>query len=390
LGIGTSSPTAKIHATTATAGYAAKLINTNGAYDANGLLIQAGTVGSEYALNVTNTAGTSNFFTVKGDGNVGIGTSSPSAYTGYATLALNGSSGGELDLMVGGTNKGALFSNASSIVLQSTSGSDLPLVFRTNSVERMRLTSSGNLGIGTSSPYANLHVYETGSGDATIKVGNIQGVETLNIGRQGASGYGATSAGDAFVYTSTTNLSLMSDGAASVIKFTAGGNTERMRLDAGGNFFVGATALTANANFFGTSPGNAFSDFGHVTGVGSGVAYTRFLYGGSVVGSITQNGTSQVLFNVSSDQRLKENIADANDAGSKIDAIKVRQYDWKADGSHQDYGMVAQELQAVAPEAVSGDPKSDEMMGVDYSKFVPMMLKEIQSLRARIAILEGA
>jgi hypothetical protein len=95
------------------------------------------------------------------------------------------------------------------------------------------------------------------------------------------------------------------------------------------------------------------------------------------------------VYNTSSDQRLKENIADANDAGDKIDAIKVRQYDWKADGSHQDYGMIAQELQTVAPEAVSGDADSEEMMGVDYSKLVPMLVKEIQSLRTRITALES-
>jgi hypothetical protein len=86
---------------------------------------------------------------------------------------------------------------------------------------------------------------------------------------------------------------------------------------------------------------------------------------------------------------LKENIADANDAGDKIDAIKVRQYDWKVDGSHQDYGMVAQELMTVAPEAVHQPEDPEAMMGVDYSKLVPMMLKEIQSLRARIAALES-
>jgi hypothetical protein len=51
--------------------------------------------------------------------------------------------------------------------------------------------------------------------------------------------------------------------------------------------------------------------------------------------------------------------------------------------------MVAQELQSVAPEAVTGDADLDDMMGVDYSKLVPMMLKEIQSLRARVAQLEG-
>jgi len=105
------------------------------------------------------------------------------------------------------------------------------------------------------------------------------------------------------------------------------------------------------------------------------------------VGSIKANN-SATTFNTSSDQRLKENIADADDAGSKIDAIQVRQFDWKVDGSHQDYGMVAQELLEVAPEAVARGETQEEMMGVDYSKLVPMLIKEIQSLRQRVAQLE--
>jgi hypothetical protein len=109
----------------------------------------------------------------------------------------------------------------------------------------------------------------------------------------------------------------------------------------------------------------------------------------TVIGSILRSGSSSVVYNTSSDQRLKENIADANDAGSKIDSIQVRKFDWKVDGSHQDYGMVAQELIEVAPEAVSAPEDPEDMMGVDYSKLVPLMLKEIQSLRARIAALES-
>ena len=109
---------------------------------------------------------------------------------------------------------------------------------------------------------------------------------------------------------------------------------------------------------------------------------------GSAAGSITYDGLA-VQYNTSSDQRLKENIADADDAGSKVDAIQVRKFDWIADGSHQDYGMVAQELQTVAPEAVSAPEDPDEMMGVDYSKLVPMLVKEIQSLRNRVAQLEN-
>ena len=112
-----------------------------------------------------------------------------------------------------------------------------------------------------------------------------------------------------------------------------------------------------------------------------------FYGNGTQVGTITVS-TSATAYNTSSDQRLKENIADADDAGSKIDSIQVRKFDWKADSSHQDYGMVAQELQTVAPEAVSAPENPDEMMGVDYSKLVPMLIKEIQSLRNRVAQLE--
>jgi len=115
----------------------------------------------------------------------------------------------------------------------------------------------------------------------------------------------------------------------------------------------------------------------------------RFYCNGVDKGSINFDGSNTISYTSSSDQRLKENIADADDAGSKVDAIQVRKFDWIADGSHQDYGMVAQELQSVAPEAVSGDAGSDEMMGVDYSKLVPMLVKEIQSLRARVAQLEN-
>ena len=108
---------------------------------------------------------------------------------------------------------------------------------------------------------------------------------------------------------------------------------------------------------------------------------------GTQIGYIYNNSAS-VTYNTTSDQRLKENIADADDAGSKIDAIQVRKFDWKADGSHQDYGMVAQELLQVEPRAVAQPEDSEEMMGVDYSVLVPMLIKEIQQLRQRVAQLE--
>ena len=116
-----------------------------------------------------------------------------------------------------------------------------------------------------------------------------------------------------------------------------------------------------------------------------------FYWGGAgpgIVGSITTNGTT-TAYNTSSDARLKTNVSDAAPASALIDAIQVRQFDWKSDDSHQRYGMVAQELLEVAPEAVSVPADPEKMMGVDYSKLVPMLIKEVQSLRTRLAALES-
>ena len=105
------------------------------------------------------------------------------------------------------------------------------------------------------------------------------------------------------------------------------------------------------------------------------------------VGSITTLTTS-TQFNTSSDERLKENIVDA--PAGNIDAIRVRSFDWKADGAHQPHGIIAQELVEVAPEAVTQGETDDDMWQVDYSKLVPMMIKEIQDLKAEVAALKGA
>jgi len=107
-------------------------------------------------------------------------------------------------------------------------------------------------------------------------------------------------------------------------------------------------------------------------------------------GDITYNrGAGQVAYNITSDERLKDNIADAEDAGAMVDAMQVRQFDWKETGNHLDYGFVAQELHAVVPHAVTVPEDEDKFWSVDYSKLVPMLVKEIQSLRARVAALEA-
>ena len=66
----------------------------------------------------------------------------------------------------------------------------------------------------------------------------------------------------------------------------------------------------------------------------------------------------------------------------------MRKFDWRADGSHQDYGFIAQELVKVVPGAVVQGETEDDTWGVDPSKLVPLLVKSIQELTARVEELD--
>lgn len=112
---------------------------------------------------------------------------------------------------------------------------------------------------------------------------------------------------------------------------------------------------------------------------------------GAEVGTIKSTG-SATTFNTSSDRRLKTNVVPADPSGSVVDSIGVVQYDWAASGTHVAFGVVAQDLVHVFPDAVSVGDSNESVTspwGVDYSKLVPLLLKEIQDLRARVSVLEA-
>jgi hypothetical protein len=329
---------------------------------------------------------------IDSSGNVGIGTSNitdGNLQIGEGNSTFNISVAGprakfgyDGDVVVqGGTSKGIKF-----CVNDSTLGSG----------EAARIDSSGNLLVGTTNtaPYATSNttglVYRADFG--------LLGVSRNNNYSGSFNRYGTDGDILNFRKDGTTVGSISNSGTLLDINGTGGltfseGGSEAMRIDSSGNLLVGKTSSGTTVNGVELSPVGVIyaTRSGNVTGVfnreSSDGDIVQFRKDNSTVGSVSVSG-STTSYNTSSDERLKENIADANDAGDKIDAIQVRQYDWKADGSHQDYGMIAQELMTVAPEAVSGDPESDEMMGVDYSKLVPMLIKEVQSLRARVAQLE--
>jgi len=384
----------------------------------------AGNEESAFYINTTSGTGTpTERMRIDASGNVGIG--SPTTYgllnstrsitggTSNTTEHLSlvntatGAIGNQatLGFHVAASSWGVAFTGASvSAESESASTGATSLVFGTNpsgasatTTERMRITSSGNVGIGVvpsaSSTTTNI---ELPYGATLSSRSNTTAPQFAMMSNAVGNWYEPTYKIDGFA---TQYAQQGNDGthawstAASGTAGTAISFTLAMKLDASGNLLVGKTATA-----LGTA-GHTFGNDGYVYHTRNGnimwlntlatsASAITFMQNSGTVGTISVT-TSATSYNTSSDQRLKDNIVDAPSASDDIDAIQVRSFDWKVDGSHQKYGMVAQELQTVAPEAVSVPEDPEEMMGVDYSKLVPMMLKEIQSLRARVSELES-
>ena len=183
---------------------------------------------------------------------------------------------------------------------------------------------------------------------------------------------------------------------------------EKARIDSSGNLLVGTTTAFGATGCTIDSGGQVFSKpapysrafYGSQEGASGAIPYTAWmgnastyvmdvLWYGTTIGSIAVNaGGTGVNYNTTSDERLKENIQDTTHSVN-IDDIRVREFDWKANGEHQRYGFIAQELETVYPEAVHSPDNPEEMKAVDYSKLVPLLVKEIQTLKARIETLEN-
>ncbi len=317
-------------------------------------------------------------------------------------------------------------------------GASRPMLFSVAGTERMRITSTGNVGIGTTSPQAQLHVegdlrvrdssgntdvyFGGGTGQASITVYGPSQTTNFSILNNNSYAYLTTNGGNGIQYRAR--------GSGTHIFTTTSSDTERMRIDASGNLLVGTTsAYSVSKTTIDYSSNAAFGITLRDTGSAVDGAMAYFVKGGAVVGSIIST-TSATAYNTSSDYRLKEDVQPMVGASNRVLALNPVNFAWKADGTRVD-GFLAHEAQAVVPEAVTGtkdamrteeyevtpaveatyDEDGNELtpyvpavmgtrevpdyQGIDQSKLVPLLtaalqeaLNEIAALKDRVASLE--
>ena len=326
--------------------------------------------------------------TINTSQNVGIGTASPTTM-----LQLSGSSAAGKDPTLTLNNTTA--STGRNYQIISGDGGPFRIYDATAAAERMRIDTSGNVGIGTSSPAAKLDVF-TGTNTNFLV------------------GFGA-------------NLDNYYTAGGSGIHVFRNSLTERARIDSSGNLLVGATT-SGYARFETTR-----ADTGNV-GVGRFLASAASGYTGEAVQIIATQaggtgfnllscyyaGGAAYAFKVrgdgtiyaqnttvqsASDARFKENIVDSTQGLDVVSALRPVRFDIKeghgVSAKTNQLGFIAQEVKAVFPDAVdvwgeSDDPENP-YLSLGSTALIPVLTKAIQEQQAlittlteRITALEGA
>jgi len=256
------------------------------------------------------------------------------------------------------------------------------------------LDASGNLLVGTTSAITGYKVHTGGAFYQDQTANGTSGTPVLS------GGYVCGPA-DATVYAGIRFLNSYLSNNASQLAFyvtnTTGSAYEAGRFDPSGRLFLGTSTSISDGkqviSFVGSAnSGLVVSESANTSGAG----YIYFGQGASIIGSISRiSNTAAIVYNTTSDYRLKTVTGTVTGQGARIDALKPIDYLWK-EGNSQARGFLAHEFQTVYPNSVTGDkdaldadgnPKYQSMQAAT-SEVIADLIAEIQSLRVRVAQLE--
>lgn len=333
------------------------------------------------------------YVTLNTSGSVGIGTNAPQGLFDTAGKIFASAPGTTGDPLLMLQHTGTIAVVRADYALAG--GSMTPLTFWTNGAEQMRITTAGNVGIGTAVPNSVLQV----------RVGTDQNVAINSSGGVGR----LSSYNDAFTVSEPLIVNgsdlRFTDNGVEAVRITGGlvgiGQTNPDALleiaCASGNWnCVSARTLGMSLSPSGlTGYVNARFDSGWDLGrdTTSGGIMNFYSDNGTTfvgAGSISVNG-STTSYGTSSDRRLKENITGSTSGLAMLVQIPVREFNFITDPAKKRMqGFIAQDLERVYPEAVStnGDngetPLKGKAMGwaVDYGRVTPLIVKAVQELKA--------
>ena len=359
-----------VSSATSTAGGAGfSIVRTGGAPSTFTMLNSGGEIIHEYnAVGYGFNISTARVASITSTG-LGIGTTSPVGklqVTGSSASFVFNTSGTEFYNTNAGTVK-IYAHNAAGALALSAGGRDTGDLF---------INSSGNVGIGTTSPAFRLHVY-TGSGSSVA--GTFETNQTESYITFRASG--TSSSSSCRIGVTGENILFLNNGANERARIDSNGNLLVGTTSAGGKLVVTQTASSTNAILVDISS--------------STTKFAEFTFTGSNVGSISYNGTLTV-YSTTSDYRLKDITGPLTDSGAFIDALKPKVGTWKESGK-KFVGFVAHEFAEVSPSSVSGEKDAVDndgkpiyqSMQASSAEVIANLVAELQSLRQRVAALES-
>ena len=244
------------------------------------------------------TGTTAKFFWDASAESLGIGTSSPSkslhilntsstGSTNPSHLRIEGNNSNYYD--IGRDNSGTGFLS----FYGSQTGAN-GYIFGGVDGERMRIDSSGNVGIGASSPFYAVQVNRTPSASGFDGISVEDSSTVVGLFKTGSSySFGSVGSNQSWIYSNTSDLNITSDGSG-IIKFQGENGSERMRIDSSGNLLVGKTSATtfgtegielrANDIVWSTRTSGPSLELNRLTTDGD---IAGFYKDGTIVGSIT-------------------------------------------------------------------------------------------------------